>query len=385
MFRMKKSGVFIVMMLLISALLLQACTVNGASDENANDTNEEKVVINEVKVDINALIEEKNLSTIYLAGGCFWGVEEYMSRIAGVYDAFSGYANGDTENPSYEDVIYEDTGHAETVRVVYDPMQVSLEELLDKFFKVVDPTTVDRQGPDIGSQYRSGVYYTDEADKAVIDEFIAELAKSYNKDIVVEVLPLDNFYDAEEYHQDYLKKNVNGYCHIDLSVATEETVIEHSDYPLPSTEEIKEMLSPLQFNVTQNNDTEIAFTNELNDNYEPGIYVDVVTGEPLFLSNDKYDSGTGWPSFTRPISEEVLVETPEEAFALPATEIKSRSGESHLGHMFTDGPEDDGGLRYCINGASLRFVPYNSMTEEGYGYLKHLIEADESIEIIKAE
>ncbi len=351
------------------------------SDDMSN-VNEEKITVTAVKPNIDALIEEKNLSTIYLAGGCFWGVEEYMTRVAGVYDAVSGYANGATENPSYQDVLYKNTGHAETVRVVYDKEQVSLKELLDKFFLVVDPVSVNKQGNDVGTQYRSGVYYTDDADKDVIDEKIAQLAAENEKPIAVEVLPLDNFYDAEEYHQDYLQKNVNGYCHIDLSLATSENLINEDDYAVDDKTEVLDNLTEMQFCVTQEDGTERAFTSELNDNYEVGIYVDVVTGEPLFLSTDKYDSGTGWPSFTRPISPEVIVEN-EQSSAYYGTELKSRAGQSHLGHVFTDGPDDDGGLRYCINGASLKFVAYNDMVSEGYGYLQHLLKADSSVEIIE--
>ncbi len=338
------------------------------------------------EVDLEMLIEEKNLSTIYFAGGCFWGVEEYMARIAGVYDAESGYANGNTEKPTYQDVISQKTGHAETVKVVYDSKQVSLKELLDKLFLVVDPTSVNKQGNDIGIQYRSGVYYTDETDRAIIDESIKELEEQYDKEIVVEVLPLDNYYPAEEYHQDYLQKNPYGYCHIDLDASADQSsLIDASDYTLPSEEEIREMLSNQQYDITQNGGTERAFTHEYDKLFDVGIYVDIITGEPLFLSSDKYDSGTGWPSFTRPISKEVLIETVETTFGglYTSIEIKSRVGESHLGHVFGDGPADEGGLRYCMNGDALRFVPYNEMTREGYGYLKHLLENDNSIEIIE--
>ncbi len=374
---------------------MQGCTILGGAVEDHSaegdgdyssffgwgDTTKEKTVIYEEEVDINALIAEKNLSTIYLAGGCFWGVEEYMSRIGGVYDVLSGYANGTTENPSYEEVIYEDTGHAETVRVVYDPNQVTLTELLDSFFKVVDPTTLNRQGNDVGTQYRSGIYYTDESDVTAINDVISRLDTDYNANIVVEVLPLDNFYDAEDYHQDYLIKNENGYCHIDLSIATADSVIDPTDYPLPDADTIREMLTPLQYEVTQLNGTERSYTSELDAYYEVGIYVDIVTGEPLFLSTDKYDSGTGWPSFTKPITDEVILEFEEEGLWYSGTEVKSRTGLSHLGHVFEDGPSDRGGLRYCINGAALRFIPYNSMTVEGYAYLKHLIREDSSITV----
>ncbi len=367
----KKTVVILSMIALvsISAILLGI---------NSNKSQEVKMMpenntVNADEVDIDTLIEEKNLKTIYLAGGCFWGVEEYMTRIKGVYDAVSGYANGNTENPSYEDVIYNNTGHAETVKVAYNPDEVTLNELLEKFFKVVDPTSLNKQGNDRGTQYRSGVYYVDENDKEIIDEHIKALAENYSKDIVVEVLPLDNFYEAEEYHQDYLQKNVGGYCHIDLSLATEDELIDESDYNLVSFEDLKDELSPIEINVTQACGTETPFSSELNSNYDLGIYVDIITGEPLFLSTDKYDSGTGWPSFTKPISPEVIIQAETGFGTYYGAEVKSRAGSSHLGHVFTDGPEEDGGLRYCINGASLRFVPFESMTDEGYGYLKHLL------------
>ncbi len=342
-----------------------------------NEKNKEIAMENlnkSTNVDIEALIEEKDLSTIYLAGGCFWGVEEYMTRIPGVYDAVSGYANGTTENPSYEDVLYANTGHAETVRVVYDSKEVSLEELLDKFFLVVDPTSVNKQGNDRGTQYRSGIYYQNEEDKLIAQNVLDNLAKEYDEEIAVENVPLDNFYLAEEYHQNYLQKNPNGYCHIDLDLADEFVVIEEESYDTPSDEELKENLSKLEFDVTQNGATERAFTSELNDNKAAGIYVDIVTGEPLFLSNDKYDSGSGWPSFTRPITDEVIVEKEDNTLFMKRTEVKSRSGDTHLGHVFDDGPVEDGGLRYCINGAALKFIPYEEMSSEGYGHLTHLVE-----------
>ncbi len=352
----------------LSAGLLVGCSSSNQSEQI--EVGHTDIEIQEVAMDIEALKAEKNLSTIYLAGGCFWGVEEYMSRIAGVYDAASGYANGKTENPTYEEVIRNDTGHAETVRVLYDPATVTLDELLTKFFKVVDPTTLNKQGNDVGTQYRSGLFYENESDKEIIEAHIETLSSQYEEEIVVEVVPLDNFYLAEEYHQDYLKKNVNGYCHIDMSVLNETESISADDYVLPDAEELKEQLTALEYDVTQNGGTERAFTHEYNDNYAAGIYVDITTGEPLFNSADKYDSGTGWPSFTKPITDDVIVY--KEDF-LSAKEVKSRVGDAHLGHVFEDGPSDDGGLRYCINGAALKFIPYEDMKNEGYGHLQHLV------------
>lgn len=313
-----------------------------------------------------------NLKEIYLAGGCFWGVEAYLARISGVYDAESGYANGTTENPSYEDLIYRNSGHAETVRVRYDPEEVSLTSLLKYYFKVIDPTSLNKQGNDRGVQYRTGIYYTDPAELPVIQAEIALQQEKLTKPIVVEVTPLVQYYKAEEYHQDYLEKNPDGYCHIDLNLV-KEPVIDAGRYPKPSDGQIKEMLTEIQYRVTQEDATERAYGNDLWNNHAPGLYVDVVTGEPLFTSTDKYDSGTGWPSFTKPIAPEVVTYVEDSTLGMVRTEVRSRSGDSHLGHVFDDGPSDKGGKRFCMNSASLRFIPVGEMEAEGYGYLSHLI------------
>ncbi len=319
---------------------------------------------------------------IYLAGGCFWGVEEYMERINGVIDATSGYANGNTENPTYKDVTSKDTGHAETVHVKFDPKVIDLEGILLYYFKVINPTSVNKQGNDVGSQYRTGIYYVNVEQLDVITKVIEKEQKDYDEEIVVEVEPLDNYYLAEEYHQDYLKKNPNGYCHIDLGIADEKLdreesaggtgLVDESLYTKPSDEEIKANLEEDEFDITQNGATERAYTSEYNDFYEDGIYVDIVTGEPLFSSLDKYDAGCGWPSFTKPIDTNVVKNKEDNTLGMSRIEIRSRVGDSHLGHVFNDGPKDKGGLRYCVNGASLKFVPLASMKEEGYGYLEGL-------------
>lgn len=314
-----------------------------------------------------------NLRTIYLAGGCFWGVEEYMDRVYGVLDSESGYANGKWENPSYEDLIYKNSGHAETVKVTYDADVVDLEVLLAHYFKIIDPTSLNRQGNDVGLQYRTGVYYEDEADRDIIEGFIRIEETRYTDPIVVEVAPLDGFYFAEDYHQDYLKKNPGGYCHIDLTLS-EEVVIPMSKYPKPDEAVLKEKLTELSYKVTQEDATERAFTSELYTNEARGLYVDIVTGEPLFTSLDKFESGSGWPSFVKPVTPEVMVEKRDVKLGYERIEVRSRSGDSHLGHVFEDGPEDRGGLRYCINGAALRFVPYEEMADQGYGYLMVLFE-----------
>ncbi len=368
---MTNNKTFILSILILGFAIISLIFIMNKKSEGT----ETKINPRLTAAELEAAINEKDLSYIYLAGGCFWGVEEYMHRIPGVYDSSSGYANGNTENPTYEDVIYSNTGHAETVKVIYDSKEVSLEELLIRFFEVVDPTSLNKQGNDVGSQYRSGVYYENEEDKLIIDKVIQGLKSEYEKEIVVEVLPLENYYPAEEYHQDYLVKNPNGYCHIDLDKASEfnEIKLSDSEYEIPSDKELKETLTELEYDVTQNAKTERAFSSELNDNNADGIYVDVVTGEPLFLSNDKYDSGSGWPSFTKPISEEAVTEHEDNSLFMKRIEIKSSAGDSHLGHVFDDGPVEDGGLRYCINGAALKFIAYEDMEAEGYEHLKHLV------------
>ena len=315
--------------------------------------------------------------TIYVAGGCFWGVEAYMAQIPGVLDAASGYANGNSDTVTYREVCSHTTGHAETVKVVYDSDIVPLEVLLTSFFTIIDPTTIDRQGNDVGSQYRTGIYYTDEADLPVIEAVVAQVQAQYIDPITTEVLPLINFCLAEEYHQDYLEKNPNGYCHIDLTAARETALanwINSQEYIVPSDDVLRATLTDIQYRVTQESDTEYAFSNEYFDNHEKGLYVDVVTGEPLFLSTDKFDSGCGWPSFVQPIIPDVVVELTDTSYGMTRTEVRSRAGDTHLGHVFTDGPTDRGGLRYCINSASIRFIPYDEMPAEGYGFLQSYLD-----------
>ena len=340
---------------------------NVSTSKNVSSMLETKRLPKNPNLDV--IFKEENLKDIYLAGGCFWGLEAYMSRVYGVYDVTSGYANGSTENPSYDDLIYNNSGHAETVRVRYDPDLISLNELIMYYFKVIDPTSINRQGNDIGTQYRTGIYYTNEEDKNIIIEEIKKEQKNYNRAIMIETLPLEHYYLAEEYHQDYLEKNPNGYCHINLNLANEKEL----EYAKPLDSEIKENLTRLQYEVTQNKATERPFDNDCWDNYESGIYVDIVTGEPLFSSKDKFESGSGWPSFTKPISEDIIKEVKDNDLFTTRVEVRSVLGGSHLGHVFNDGPENEGGLRYCINSASLNFIPLLEMDKRGYGKFKYLV------------
>ncbi|CQR24116.1 peptide methionine sulfoxide reductase [Streptococcus varani] len=309
---------------------------------------------------------------IYLAGGCFWGLEEYFSQIEGVLVTKVGYANGQVETTNYQ--LLKQTDHAETVYVQYESDKVGLREILLYYFRVIDPFSVNQQGPDRGRQYRTGIYYTDEVDLSAINEVMAEQEAQYGRGpLAVEVEKLMHFIDAEDYHQDYLKKNPNGYCHIDVS-QSQIPVIDVEHYHKPSDEELRGSLTLEQYAVTQEAATEAPFKNAFWKSNEAGIYVNITTGEPLFLSTDKFDSGCGWPSFTRPISKEVALYVEDVSHGMQRIEVKSRAGQAHLGHVFDDGPRDQGGLRYCINSAALRFIAREEMEAAGYGGFLTLLE-----------
>ncbi len=316
--------------------------------------------------------KKRGLKDIWLAGGCFWGVEAFFKRIPGVTATSVGYANGKSENPGYYDISK--TGHAETVQVTYNPAQLSLADLISYYFMIIDPTSLNKQGNDRGTQYRTGIYYREGLDKQVIESAVAEEQRKHPRKIVVEILPLSNYFPAEEYHQDYLTKNPDGYCHIDLSLAERVLAAKgKTPYTKPTDDELKKKLSPIQYNVVREGATEPPFQNEYWNNHRRGIYVDAATGEPLFTSAEKFDSGTGWPSFVRPIHSDAVVEKSDYSAGMARIEVKSRFGGSHLGHVFNDGPKETGGLRYCINSAALRFIPAEKMREEGYGkYLASL-------------
>lgn len=325
----------------------------------------------------NQAIDYNNsrLADIWLAGGCFWGVQAYMARVFGVAETSVGYANGRTDNPSYEDVCRRNTGHAETVHVRYDPERVSLADLLSQFFQIIDPTSRNRQGNDHGSQYRSGIYYLEDAVLPVIRSVVATEQKKYDRPIVTEIERLRRYDLAEDYHQDYLEKNPNGYCHISFDTLEQvakkppvaRPLLDPARFPKPTDDELRSRLTPEQYLVTQKNGTERPFSGVYWNNDEPGLYVDIVSGEPLFSSSDKFDAGCGWPSFSRPVDPQVIHEKIDKSHGMVRTEVRSRSGDAHLGHVFTDGPADRGGLRYCINSASLRFIPLADMEKEGYG------------------
>lgn len=324
-----------------------------------------------------------NLKTIYLAGGCFWGTEHFFDLVPGVRDTEVGYANSNVADPTYQEVCTGRTGAAETVKVVYDADSITLPFLLNLYYKTIDPTSLNKQGNDRGTQYRTGIFYTDTAELSVIEKSLGQLQKLYTRPLAIEVAPLKNFYPAEDYHQDYLYNNPGGYCHINPSLFQMARNAKDPDAPVyqkkskytkPTDAELREKLTPLQYEVTQNSATERPYYNEYNEEFRPGIYVDIATGEPLFLSTDKFESGCGWPAFSKPISEDLIKELRDTSHGMVRTEVRSSHGDSHLGHVFNDGPREKGGLRYCINSASLRFVPLDEMAAQGYGDLIPLVE-----------
>ncbi|MDR0849374.1 MAG: peptide-methionine (R)-S-oxide reductase MsrB [Propionibacteriaceae bacterium] len=315
------------------------------------------------------------MSMIYLAGGCFWGLEAYLRAIPGITRTRVGFANASSErlaSPrplSYTEVCTTNTGAVETVEVEYEPDQIALGDLLFLFFEAIDPTTLNRQGHDVGTQYRTGVYFCEPQDESVIEGALADLQTRHFEPVVVECLPLGSFFPAEEYHQLYLDKNPVGYCHI--PAATIAGVTRKAAH----IAQIR-ALSHLSYQVTQHEATEEPFSNEYDELFEAGIYVDIVSGEPLFTSADKYDAGCGWPAFTKPIARGIVTERPDHKLTRTRVEVRSLVSDSHLGHVFPDGPKDRGGMRYCINSAAVRFVPLSDMDSEGYGEYVSLVTGD---------
>lgn len=312
-------------------------------------------------------IKEANpqLKEIHLAGGCFWGVEAYFKKLGGVVATDVGYANGNIEHPSYEQVCSGRTNFAETMALLYNPEKMSLEQILSHFFRIIDPQSLNKQGNDVGTQYRTGIYSNDKPTLEVARNFIKRKARHYKLPIVVEVENLKSYYSAEEYHQDYLSNNPQGYCHIDLNLSQVPMITD--EYRIMGEDEMRELLTNEQYEVTQNSATEPPFQNEYWDNHKKGIYVDIVSGQPLFVSTDKFDSGCGWPSFTKPIADELINYLQDNSYGMKRVEVRTKHSDSHLGHVFNDGSADRGGLRYCINSASLKFIPQENMEKKGYG------------------
>jgi peptide methionine sulfoxide reductase msrA/msrB len=352
--------------------------------------------------------------TAVFAGGCFWCTESDFEKVDGVIEAVSGYTGGHVPNPTYKQVSAGGSGHVEAVKVVFDPEKIPYQELLEVFWRKVNPTDAGGQFVDRGSQYRSVIFYADKQQHQAAEASKKELAASgvFDKPIVTEILPLGPFYPAEEYHQNYYKKNPIRYhwyrsrsgrdqftekiwanrpmkMKDKMKMNTTETMpmkdekqtsktgatdvpvmgtamMQEKKYAVPDDAELRRRLTPLQYKVVRKSGTEPPFNNDYWDNHQEGIYVDIVSGEPLFGSTDKFDSGTGWPSFTKPLDADNIVEKSDNSFFIVRTEVRSKHAGSHLGHIFNDGPKPTG-LRYCINSAALRFIPRQDLEKEGYG------------------
>jgi peptide methionine sulfoxide reductase msrA/msrB len=347
-------------------------TTGCTQDELKDKTENSELMSTKVTLSGNELVAT-------LAGGCFWCIEAPFEKVDGVIKAISGYAGGSKENPTYREVSSGKTDYREAVQVYFDPLVISYEEILDIFWRQFDPTDEGGSFADRGFQYTSAIFYHDEDQKMLAEKSKKKLDNSgiFDEPIVTPVIKFTTFYPAEDYHQDFYKKDPDRYYRYRKGSGRDAFIMEKwsdkNKYTKPSEEEIKKNLNELQYKVTQYEGTERAFNNEYWDNKKAGIYVDIVSGEPLFSSTDKFESGTGWPSFTKPIDPKYIVKKEDNSLGMKRVEVRSKFGDSHLGHVFDDGPGPSK-LRYCMNSASMRFIPKEKMEEEGYGDYLWLVE-----------
>ncbi len=361
----------------IATIFLAYFLLQAIASMNTNDN-----------INLNQLDQDNE--TAFFAGGCFWCVEADFEKNDGVIDVVSGYTGGQVDNPTYKQVTAGGTGHFEAVMVVYNPRQITFEKLLDIFWHHIDPTDSKGQFVDRGDQYRSAIFYKNDEQKHLAETSKKNLnaRKIFAKTIQSEILPLGKFYAAEDYHQNYYKKNPLRYKwyrsgsgrdqflkkiwkNREIETARQYSSVKNGKtFVMPGDDELKRQLTPIQYRVARKNATEQPFKNKYWNNHEPGIYVDIISGEPLFSSLDKFDSGTGWPSFTQPLEGKNIVEIKDNTLFMVRTEVRSRLADSHLGHVFDDGPTPTG-LRYCINSAALKFISVQNLEKESYGiYMK---------------